>query len=83
MMPDRSEWVAGSRLPDGDRLALSDTVLLYPKLVRKLLLKYARAYRKDPQGQSRVDMVQRMAFLRNRAIRYAHVDPRQIFAETP
>ncbi len=73
----------GRLLPDGERLALSDTVLLYPKSVRKLLLKYARAYRKDPQGQSRVDMVLRMAFLRNRATRYAHVDPRQIFAKAP
>ncbi|MED5465321.1 MAG: hypothetical protein VX699_11755 [Myxococcota bacterium] len=80
---ESGDILEGRLLPDGDNLGLSHTILMYPKSVRKLVLKRARAYRKDPQGQTRIDMVQRMAFLRNRATRYAHVDPRQIFTDAP
>ena len=60
---------------------LSDIIHLQPVAVKKPILKAAKEFQKEGQGYTRVQMVQRVAFLRNRALRYAHVDPKKIFSE--
>ena len=60
---------------------LSDIVYLQPRVAKKSILKAAKAYRKNRPAYPRVQMVQRVAFLRNRAVRYSHVDPLKIFED--
>ena len=60
---------------------LSDIVHTHPHNAKKEILKAAKEFRKEGQGYTRVDMVHRIAFLRNRSVRYSHLDAREIFTE--
>ena len=65
----------------GDAHFLSDIVHTQPSTVKKPILKAAKEFQKEGRDYTRIQMVQRVAFLRNRAVRYAHVDPKKIFSE--
>jgi hypothetical protein len=68
-------------IPFDDKLLFSDSFAVHPREARKTILKAAKTFRKNGNDDGRIDLVHRVARLANKCVRYAHVDPKQIFAE--
>lgn len=67
-------------VPWSDTHVLSETVGVHPRAARKTIVKVTKRFRKrDPNGD-RVGLVHRLAYFANRCERYAHRDPREIYA---
>ena len=61
--------------------AISDNIIPTPKAPRKIIVKAAKEFRKNFYGYSKIQMVQRIAFLTNRSARYKHLSQKDIFAD--
>jgi hypothetical protein len=68
-------------VPVEEKLLFSEAFTFHPRKARKVILKAAKAYRKNGEDGRRIDLVHRVAFLTNRCSRYKHVDPGKIFAD--
>ena len=78
---ESGDVLEGRVFPEGNRLNLSDNVFVFPRTVRKSILKFTKTFKRATGDRTSVGMVQRCSYLRNRAMRYGHVDVRQIFRE--
>lgn len=68
-------------IPLDEKLVFSEIFAIHPRAARKEIRKAAKEFRKNGNQDGRIDLVHRVARLANKCVRYAHVDPKQIFAD--
>lgn len=78
---ENGDLIEGRIFESSGSAYLSDNIHAQPRAAKKSISKAAKQFRKQGKAEAQITMVQRVAFLRNRASRYAHLDPKQIFAE--
>ena len=77
---DAGDLIAGRVVHSGESPYLLDSITLFPKTARKLIMKAAKPYRvHSPSDTEYLDFVHKLSFLANRDERYSHVDSREIF----
>jgi hypothetical protein len=67
-------------VPHGDTYMFSEAIGVHPREARKPILAAAKRFKKSGSEEGRIDLVHRCAYFANRAERYSHVDPKEIFA---
>jgi len=77
---DGGDLIAGRVVDSGESPYLLDSITLFPKAARKLIVKAAKPFRTHlPTDDEHIDFVHRLSYLANRDERYSHVDSREIF----
>lgn len=77
---ESGDIVAGRVVNSRKSSYLMESLTLFPRAARKLIIKAAKPYRTEPPSPSeQIDFIHRLTYLANRGERYGHVDSREIF----
>lgn len=77
---ESGDIVAGRVVNSRNSSYLLESLTLFPRAARKLIIKAAKPYRGNPPSPSeQIDFIHRLTYLANRGERYGHVDSREIF----
>lgn len=77
---ESGDIVAGRVVNSRNSSYLLESLTLFPRAARKLIVKAAKPYRTQPPSPSKqIDFIHRLTYLANRGERYSHVDSREIF----
>ncbi|MBT6176422.1 MAG: hypothetical protein HOI23_04175 [Deltaproteobacteria bacterium] len=77
---ESGDIVAGRVVTSRNSTYLLESLTLFPRAARKLIIKAAKPYKVQPPSPSeQIDFIHRLTYLANRGERYSHVDSREIF----
>ena len=77
---ESGDIVAGRVVNSRNTSYLLESLTLFPRAARKLIVKAAKPYRANPPSPSQqIDFIHHLTYLANRGERYGHVDSREIF----
>lgn len=77
---DTGHVLAGRVVQSREAPYLLESITLFPKAARKLIMKAAKNCRlSEPNDSEHLDFIHQLSFLANRGERYGHVDSREIF----